>query len=166
MTSVLPAAEPLQTGVGARWLDALAYRNQATEWSLYGMFLTGLPLWDVFGLEWAVERWFLLSHLLLSALFFVLFVVPFWIAHRRLLARSRKRLLVVTGRMLELILLTCGASGFYLMWFGNTGNLAGALVSLLHLITGLLMMPVLMRHAARWSVLKPAWRWLRLVEAD
>ncbi|UZE95901.1 hypothetical protein [Alkalimarinus alittae] len=141
----------------SQWWQGLSYRNKAAEWSLYFMFVTGFFLWNQVAVPWQVERLLLAAHVISSLLLFPLTVAPFWFAHRRLLTRSKKKLLKVTGQLIDYILLGCVASGIYLVLLGNRGDDVDWLVYMVHLTTALVLMPLLIRHAAKWSVLKPLW---------
>ncbi|MFD2230818.1 hypothetical protein [Alkalimarinus sediminis] len=143
----------------SQWWQSLAYRNRAAEWSLYFMFVTGILLWNQISIPWQVERLLLLVHVVSSLLLFPVAVVPFWLSHRKLLVRSKKKLLKVTGQLIDYILLGCMASGIYLVLQGNRGDDFGWVVYMVHLVTALVLIPLLIRHAAKWSVLKPLWSW-------
>ena len=151
-----PAATPADSAntFWQRWWQALAYRHQAAEWLIYFMFASGILLWDVAGLNWSLQRLVLPSHMLVGATAFSVIVGLFWSAHRRLLQHSKKRLLRVTGSVIEWLLAACTVSGFYLFLWGNTGNTLGWLMSELHFYTTWLLVPLVFRHAMRWSVLK------------
>lgn len=155
-------AEQLDTSITdalLQWWEGLSYRNRAAEWSLYLMFFTGILLWNQITLPWSLERLLLVTHIVSSVLLFPVFVLPFWLSHRRLLARSKKKLLKVTGQLIDYILLGCMASGLYLVLLGNRGDDLGWLAYIVHLVTALVLVPLLIRHAAKWSVLKPLWSW-------
>lgn len=143
--------------VAMRWI-ALAYRHAFAEWTLWGLLLTGLPLWNFLDFSWPIQRVSLLVHGLAGMVLFLLFVVPFWISHRRLLKRSRKPLLVITGRCLEGLLVAIGVSGFWLLLIGNRGETSGQWIAGVHLYASLLLVPMLLRHAWRWSVVRTGWR--------
>lgn len=139
------------------WWQRLAYKNKFAEWSLYFLFITGFLLWDPIPTPWAVERLILLTHSISSLLLFPLFIAPFWTSHRRLLHRSNKKFLRFTGQIIDGLLLTSLISGLYLLLVGNPGENAGAIAHLIHLITALILAPLLIKHAGNWSVLKPLW---------
>ncbi len=155
----LMTSNPPQTGFKnlAIWWQRQAYRNKAAEWSLYFMFVTGFLLWNQFTLPWGIERILLITHVISSLVLFPAAVLPFWLSHRRLLKHSKKKLLVITGHLLDLLLLICALSGVLLFLVGNRGDDLGHLTYLAHLISALLITPILIRHAAGWSVLKPIW---------
>lgn len=133
-----------------RW-QALAYRHKPAELSLYLLLASGLPLWSLFELAWPLERGLLFAHSLLGLLF-PLFVLPFWLAHRGLLAAARQRLLKLTGRLLEVLLLALAISGFYLLLIGNRGGALEGVIADLHLYASFALLPLLLRHAWRWSI--------------
>lgn len=135
----------------------LSYRNVMAEWSLYALFISGFLLWDVIALPWQGVRLLLIIHVVLSLIIFPLYIFPFWVSHRRLLKKSNKRFLRVTGQCLDLVLLACISSGLYLLIQGNRGDEFGYGVFLVHLISALILLPLIIRHSARWSVLKPIW---------
>ncbi len=140
-----------------QWFKSLAYRNQAAEWSLYFMITSGLLLWEPLGLPWAITSLMLAVHLISSLILFPLLVLPFWLSHRALLKNSKKKMLVATGQLLDLILYASLMSGIFLFWVGNRGDQIGWWAYIIHLITALLLAPLLMKHAAKWSVLAPLW---------
>ncbi|MCW8886178.1 MAG: hypothetical protein OQK12_13155 [Motiliproteus sp.] len=141
------------SGLLNRWWNRLAYQHRAAESSLHLLFVSGFPLWSVFSISWDLERTLLLAHSLMGLVLFPLYVLPFWISHRRLIQKSRKALLRKTGRALDLLLLLCGLSGAYLILNGNRGDLLGWIIHYLHLVTSIPLTLLLIRHALRWSVL-------------
>ena len=150
--------QPMSLSANASlWWQRQAYRNKAAEWSLYFMFISGFMLWNQFTLPWELERMVLIVHVLSSLILFPTAVLPFWLSHRNLLKGSQKKLLVMTGQFLDLLLFACASSGIFLFLVGNRGDGIGHLAYLAHLISALIITPLLMRHAARWSVLKPIW---------
>jgi hypothetical protein len=44
---------------------------------------------------------------------------------------------------------------------GNRGDYFGEVVFLVHLISALVLLPLIIRHSARWSVLLPFWSFLK-----
>lgn len=158
-------AEQSEIGIAdvlSQWWQGLSYRNKAAEWSLYFMFITGFLLWNQVAVPWPIERLVLVVHVVSSLVLFPITVVPFWLSHRTLLKCSSKKLLKVTGQFIDYILLGCVASGIYLVLLGNRGDDFGWLVYMVHLVTALVLIPLLIRHAAKWSVLKPLWsRWVK-----
>ncbi len=154
----ITSSQPMSlTANASLWWQRQAYRNKAAEWSLYFMFVTGFVLWNQFTLPWQLERVVLISHVISSLILFPAAVLPFWLSHRRLLKNSQKKLLLITGQLLDLLLLACAISGIFLFMVGNRGNELGYLAYLTHLVSALVITPILMRHAARWSVLTPIW---------
>ena len=143
----------VQSSFGVFW-HRLAYKHKAAETTLYLMFFSGLLLWDFIEAGWQVERVMLLAHLLAGLTVFPLIVGPFWASHRNLLNRSTKPFLRITGQMTEWLLIICTLSGVYLMLFGNPGNLIGQLNQDVHFYSSMLLIPVVFRHAMRWTVLK------------
>jgi hypothetical protein len=139
------------------WWQQLAYRNKAAEWSLYFMFLSGVVLWNQIDIPWSLERVFLVIHVLSSLLLFPLMVLPFWLTHRKLLRSSNKKLLKVTGVLLDYLLFGCALSGVFLVLEGNRGDDLGWLIYMVHLVSAFVILPLLIRHTAKWSVLKPVW---------
>lgn len=140
------------TGWFARWWRTLAYHHQWAEGTLYLMFATGLLLWSRIDLYWPVQRWVLATHMLVGATFFVLVVGAFWLSHRRLITSSKKPFLVKTGSIIEWLLMVCSLSGFYLFFFGAPGNAVGNLISEIHFYSSWLLVPLVFRHAIRWSI--------------
>lgn len=147
-------------GIKQIW-QQLGYRNKMAEWSLYALFLSGFLLWDILSVPWDGIRVLLILHLLLSIIIFPVYILPFWFSHRRLLKTSKKRLLNITGQCLDLILALCIFSGLYLFILGNRGDDFGNIIFLVHLISALILLPLVMRHSARWSVLQPVWSFFK-----
>lgn len=139
-----------------RMEKALAYRHERAEWTLYFLAVSGLILWGGFTAPWSLVRWSMLAHIVVGVLFFPSVVLAFWLAHRSLLRYSRKLRLRVTGRAIEAILLLMTLSGFYLLIYGNPGNMLGQWMHFIHLWLTVLLLPLLVWHAFRWSVLR--WR--------
>ncbi len=145
-----------EQGLKQAWKQ-LGYRNTITEWSLYALFISGLLLWDIFSLPWDGVRLLLILHVLLSIIIFPIYILPFWLSHRRLLKTSQKRFLNITGQCLDSLLVLCVISGIYLLIQGNRGDSLGNLLFLVHLISALILLPIIMRHSLKWSVLQPLW---------
>lgn len=146
----VPAALPSPISL---WWRKLAYRHKSAEFLMYFMFVSGLLLWDVFAVQWSIVRWVLLGHMVLGATVFTVIVGAFWSSHRRLLNTSKKAFLRCTGRVIEWTLLTCTLSGFYLSFWGNTGNDLGWVIENLHFYTSWILVPMVFRHAMRWSII-------------
>ncbi len=135
------------------WWTRLAYRHRQAEISLHLLFISGIPLWSLFQISWPWEKTLLFAHSIIGLVFFPLFVLPFWISHRRLLSRSKKPQLRKTGQLLDIIISACGISGFYLILIGNRGDLLGLINHYVHLVTAIPLTIILIKHAFRWSVL-------------
>ncbi|WP_207802513.1 hypothetical protein [Motiliproteus coralliicola] len=143
------------------WLK-LAYHHRLAESTLYLLFATGLPLWNIFSLPWVGERTLLFVHVLAGLILFPLAVVPFWLSHRRLLGTAngnprhnpRKKKLRKTGQVIEILLLLSTLSGVYLLLLGNRGEWLGWVNHYTHLITAIPIALLLFVHALRWSVLR------------
>ena len=155
--AITPSQPMSLTANVSLWWQRQAYRNKAAEWSLYFMFVSGFVLWNQFTLPWQLERVVLITHVLSSLILFPAAVLPFWLSHRRLLKKSQKKLLIITGQLLDCLLLSCAISGVFLFIVGNRGDAMGYLAYLTHLVSALVITPILIRHAARWSVLTPIW---------
>ncbi|WP_420414372.1 hypothetical protein [Roseibium sp.] len=139
--------------VSAFW-QREAYRSKPAELVLYFLAISGLMLWDGFGLPWQMQRSTLTLHLLISLFLFPVFVVPFWLAHREILNRSTKPFLRHTGHLIEYSLILLTISGLYLAFFGNRGGSYGEVAYWTHLLPSLPILLVVARHAFRWSMLK------------
>lgn len=135
------------------WWQSLAYQNSAAEWTLWTLLLTGLPLWKLWEAPWSLAQWSLALHCLLGVTAFFLWVLPFWLRHRQLLCSSRKPLLKWTGQLLDLLLMIIVLSGFGLFLIGNRGAEEGQWLLWAHLYSSLVIGPILLKHAWRWSVL-------------
>lgn len=135
------------------WWQQLAYRHKTAEFLMYFMFVTGVLLWDRLAINWQAIRWLLPLHMLIGATFFTIMVGAFWISHRRLLQRSKKTFLRQTGILVEWLLTICSLTGFYLFFYGNTGNNLGFLIQDVHFYSSWLLTPLVFRHALRWSML-------------
>ncbi len=155
-TEPLPTDAPLShtKATVTLWWRALAYRNKAAEWTLWLLLLSGLPLWTLFDVPWVLQRLCLAVHALLGLTAFILWVMPFWLRHRQLLSTSQKRALKRTGQLLDLLLLLVTLSGFGLFFIGNRGEAGGQWLLWVHLYSSLVLAPVLLKHAWRWSVLR------------
>lgn len=135
------------------WWKRLAYRHKSAELLLYVMFASGFLLWDIFSVSWQVQRWLLLSHMLIGLTVFTVIVGAFWSSHRRLLLTSKKPFLRTTGTVVEWLLATCSISGFYLFFYGNTGNFVSGLIQDIHFYSSWILVPLVFRHAMRWSII-------------
>lgn len=135
------------------WWKQLAYRHKSAEFLLYLMFISGVLLWDKIELSWQMSRWLLPVHMLIGVTLFSIIVGAFWSSHRKLLVRSKKNFLRQTGTAVEWLLVICTLSGFYLFFYGNTGNDIGWLLQELHFYSSWLLAPLVFRHALRWSIL-------------
>lgn len=144
----------------ATW-QKLRYQNKKAEWSLYALFVSGFLLWNILYVPWEAVRLLLVLHVLLSIVVFPLYVLPFWLSHRRLLKTSQKKFLNLTGRCLDVLIGLCILSGLYLLIQGRRGDDFGEVVFLVHLISALVLLPLIVRHSARWSVLQPFWSFLK-----
>ncbi len=136
----------------AGW-QRLAYRHKYAEATLYLMFFSGLLVWDFIDINWQIERVMLLSHILAGLTFYPLLVGLFWTSHRSLISRSKNKFLKATGTLVEWLLIICTSSGIYLLIYGNPGNLAGQFIQDAHFYSSILLIPVVFRHAIRWTVL-------------
>lgn len=137
-----------------RLLHWQAYHHVAAEWTLILLFVTGLLLWDRIPVEWGLFRWSLVLHVIGGLLIFPLTTGFFWVAHRKLVSCSCKSFLRITGRIIDVLLLLCFISGLALAFWGATGNTLSLWMSDLHWISGLLLGPLVLRHAWRYSVLR------------
>ncbi len=141
-------------GLVTRYLDWLTYHHRMAEWMLLLLFFTGLVLWDRIPMVWPVFRWSLIIHVAAGLIIFPLTTGLFWVSHRRLLKSSKKPFLRITGQLLDWLLSVCFLSGLILAFWGATGNTLSTWVSDIHWVSGLLMGPMMVRHAWRFSVLR------------
>lgn len=135
------------------------YRSRPAELVLYVLMISGLLLWDGFGLPWQLQRSTLAMHILVSLFLFPVLVAPFWLVHRDILARSQKTSLRITGRIIEYGLIVVTLSGLYLVFFGNRGDGLGRFAFWAHLLPSLPLAGLVVWHAWRWSMLQYA-KWL------
>ncbi|WP_445679919.1 hypothetical protein [Radicibacter daui] len=142
-----------------RWLG---FQSKPVELVLYFLAVSGLMMWSGFGIEWPIFRSALFVHALVAILFFPLFVVPFWLSHRELLAKKRKPLQTITGRVLEFVIAAIFLTGLWLVFFGNPGNAAGGVAHWVHLLLAVPFTALLVVHAWRFSALRRAF-WLVLL---
>ncbi|WP_461535883.1 hypothetical protein [Spongorhabdus nitratireducens] len=140
--------------ISGRFWQRLAYRHKYAEATLYLMFISGIVIWDWVEIGWQVERIMLLAHLVAGLTAFPLLVGPFWASHRSLITLSNKPFLRATGKWIEWLLIICTLSGIYLLFWGNPGNWLGELMQDLHFYSSVLLVPLVFRHAMRWTVLK------------
>lgn len=132
------------------------YRSKPAELVLYVLAISGLVLWSGFNLPWQLQRSTLAIHILVSLLLFPFLVIPFWLAHRAILAQSHKTSLRKTGQSIDYGLFLLSVSGFFLVFFGNRGDLLGQLAYWAHLLPALPLAVLVIWHAWRWSMLKYA----------
>lgn len=135
------------------WWKQLAYRHKSAEFLLYFMFVSGVLLWDKIALNWQISRWLLPLHMIIGVTLFSIIVGAFWSSHRKLITKSKKAFLRQTGTLIEWLLVVCTLSGFYLFFYGNTGNSISQLIQDLHFYSSWLLAPIVFRHALRWSIL-------------
>lgn len=145
---------PAQSSLWTR----LGYRSKPAEITLYLLALTGLPLWDVFAVDWSIARQLLPLHLAVSLVLFPLLVLPFWLSHRSHLAGSHKPFLRRTGQIIEILLVLTVVSGLWLVIAGNRGDPIGAIAYWTHLILSVPVTVLVLVHAWRYGVV----RWLAL----
>ena len=138
----------------SRYLRWQAYHHAAAEWVVLLLFVSGLFLWERLPIGWPVFRWSLILHVAAGLIIFPLTTGVFWWTHRKLLVCSDKQFLRVTGQIVDWLLLICFITGFILAFWGATGNDLSHWVSDIHWLTGLLMGPLMLRHAWRYTVLK------------
>ncbi len=135
------------------WWKKLAYRHKSAEFLMYVMFVTGFLLWDRIALNWQIERFALLFHMLIGATLFTFVVGLFWGSHRKLITKSHNRFLKKTGTIIEWLLISCSLTGFYLFIYGNTGNQLSFFIENIHFYSSWLLVPLMFRHALRWSII-------------
>ncbi|SFD18259.1 hypothetical protein [Pseudoalteromonas denitrificans] len=154
MTTATVSTQNPVFGFITAWWQKLAYRHKSAEFLMYFMFVTGLLLWDSISINWQVERFVLLTHMFIGLTLFSFIVGAFWSSHRNLLTKSNKTFLRQTGTIIEWLLGLCSLSGFYLFFYGNTGNALGLLIQDVHFYSSWVLAPLVFRHALRWSILK------------
>lgn len=142
------------TALLQRYLRWQAYHHAAAEWVVIFLFVSGVLLWERVPVAWPLLRWSLILHVAVGLIVFPLTTGLFWWSHRKLLQCGRNKFLRATGQILDWLLLICFVSGFILAFWGATGSHAGHWLSDIHWITGLLMGPLMVRHAWRFTVLK------------
>lgn len=99
------------------FLRRASYGSKAAELILYILAVSGLMLWTEFDLPWHMQRTTLAAHIVISLVVFPVIVLPFWLGHREILARSNKTFLRRTGVIIEYSLLLITLSGVYLVFF-------------------------------------------------
>jgi hypothetical protein len=153
MVSATLIPEKSASSIIHSWWKNLAYRHKAAEFLMYFMFVTGLLLWDTLPVYWQIERFALLTHMLIGATLFSLIVGAFWSAHRKLITKSKNIFLKQTGSIIEWLLLTCTITGFYVFFWGNTGNNLSIFIENIHFYSSWILVPLMFRHAMRWSII-------------
>ncbi len=138
----------------SQWWRCLAYKHKWAEVLMYVMFVSGVMLWNRVELIWTIERWLLLTHMLVGISLFSIVVGAFWSSHRHLIKKSKKAFLRQTGSMIEWLLILCSVSGFYLFFIGKTGDVLSVLIQDVHFYSSWVLAPLVFRHAMRWTVLK------------
>jgi len=126
-----------------------ALRSRSVELSLGLTAVSGLLLWEVVGVPWAVAAPVLVAHVLGGAALLAVFVAPFWIRHRTRLRTSREPRMRWTGRLIEVALLGIAASGLYLFVVGNRGEPIGRAAEQVHLWLTFPLAAGLALHLAR-----------------
>ena len=124
------------------------------ELALYALLVSGLLLFNGFGLGWEVVRWALVVHVVASFVFVPALLIPFWASHRYLLEVTRKRFHAWSGRILEVLLTLVLASGAWLLFIGWNGDAAGGLAHWTHLLPSVPLGILVAVHAWRFSVLR------------
>ena len=138
----------------SNYIIRLTYQNKTAEWVAIALFFSGLLLWEAIPVDWAIARWSLIFHLLAGLIIFPLTTGLFWVAHRRLMLTSNKVFLRKTGSFLDVTIGTCFVSGLVLTFLGETGNLPSSLTADAHWLSGLILGPLMLVHAWRYSVLR------------
>ena len=131
-----------------------AYKNKAAEWVMLALFVSGLLLWETLPVSWPIFRSALSVHVVAGLFVFPFTTGLFWWAHRKLLVSSNKPFLRITGQILDGLLALCFITGIVLSFWGATGDEASRWISNTHWLTGILLGPVMLRHAWRFSVLR------------
>jgi hypothetical protein len=132
-----------------RFMGWAVGQGRAAEWSLYFLTATGGLLWLGEWVPWSIQRHVLWLHIAAGLVLFPAIVLPFWRAHhvaKRFALAPRQRL---TGRLLEGLLLALLASGIYLVWIGNPGEIIGASAFWIHLLLSLPLLLALLVHVWR-----------------
>jgi hypothetical protein len=134
-----------------------AFKNKSAELLLYVMFLSGLLMWDgvssLIWIDWEMTNLILLTHMIMGSSIFMVVVGLFWSSHRRLMIKSTKKTLRLTGTVIEYLLITCVITGLYLTFIGNTGNALSWWIDQLHFYSSWGLTPLVFAHALRFSVL-------------
>ena len=124
------------------------------EVSLYGLAISGLVVFSPLHASWQLARWALVVHIAVAATAVPCVIVPFWIIHRRRLKASRRGFHIWSGRSIESILLTLGASGIWLLCIGQNGTALGMGVHTIHMIAALPLVILVIVHAFRFSLVR------------
>lgn len=125
-----------------------------TELALLALLLTGLAMYDPFGLPWRVVRWALVSHVAAAVVLVPLVVFPFWRSHRHRLAASSRAFHAASGRAIEVSLAALFLSGLWLLLVGWNGNGTGTAMHWVHLALGVPLVALTVAHCWRYSALR------------
>jgi len=131
----------------------LAYHHKLAEFLVYFMFITGFLLWETISISWQLKKVMLLTHMLFGVSAFTFIISMFWSAHRKALLTSKKGFLRQTGILIEWVLATCTLTGFYLFFYGNTGNLLSLLTQDIHFYSSWILVATVARHSFSVSIL-------------
>jgi hypothetical protein len=134
--------------------NRLMYQHRTAELVLYLLFISGILLWEFLPISWPIFRWSLLLHSLIGIILFPLTTGLFWLSHRRLFKSSNKPFLCVSGRVIDILLVISFLSGLVLFFYGATGDTASERISDLHWLAGLIIGPLVITHAWKYSLLR------------
>jgi len=156
LTSKLPGFDRAALG-RSRWRWIYAPTVRQVELSLYLIALSGLMLWDLIPVPWALASRVLVAHIVGGALLMALVVGPFWWRHRGRLASAPASTRSFTGRGIEAALGVLLVSGVYLFFGGNDGAWDARLARISHLGLTFPLLAVLVLHVARASAMRVFW---------
>jgi len=124
------------------------------EAALYTLLITGVLLFEPFGLSWQFVRWALVAHVVAAVIFVPCLLIPFWATHRGLVRTTTKKFHAWSGRVLEVMLALTFLTGAYLLFIGWNDTRTGGVAHWTHLVVAIPLIALVIIHAWRFSMMK------------
>lgn len=118
---------------------------------LFGIFISGLFLWDFIDMTWDIKKWFLFLHAPISLAVILFYLMPYVFSHIPYhLPKSKNKLSFrqYTGIVVAIILFIDIASGIWLMFIGQRGETIGVFAQFLHLWLSFAVIALLAAHSS------------------
>jgi Cytochrome c554 and c-prime len=100
------------------------------------LFFSGLFLWDTIDTTWEIQRWFLFWHAPISIIFILFYLAPYMLAHLKYhlpKLKDNPTHKQYTGIVFGVTLFISVASGGWLMFVGQRGEMLGKIAQFAHL---------------------------------